>query len=95
MENLAELRKKVVEAGAVWVVERIYATGRGEPLVEGFDQEKVALERMGQLIEEAAEKRFAENELKSMVREGGFYSPIVKVKMETAENYRQLYDVGP
>jgi hypothetical protein len=29
------------------------------------------------------------NELKRMVRESGFYSPIVKVKLEAAENYRQ------
>jgi hypothetical protein len=31
------------------------------------------------LIEEAAGKHLAENDLKRMVREGGFYSPIVKV----------------
>jgi hypothetical protein len=61
-------------------VGRIYTAGRDElPVVEGFDREEAALERTGQLIEEAAEKPFAENELKRMVREGGFYSPIVKL----------------
>jgi len=94
MGNLAELRKQTLETGAVWIVERIYVPGREDlPVVEGFDREEVALERMGQLIEETAEKHFTENELKRMMREGGFYNPVVKVKLETAKVYRQLYDV--
>jgi hypothetical protein len=68
--------------------------GRSElPVVEGFDQEEVALERMGELIEEAAGKRFGEQELKRMVREGGFYTQTFKVKLEPMEVYRQLYDL--
>ncbi len=94
MGNLARLRKQVVEMGAVWIVERIYVPGREElPVVEGFEQEQAAIGRMGQLIEEVEGKRFAENELRRMVREGGFYSLVVKVKMETAEVYRKLYDL--
>jgi hypothetical protein len=95
MEALADLRQKTVDAGSSWIVERIYGLGKSElPVVEGFDQESVALERMGQLINEAAGKHFGEPELERMVSEGGFYSEDFKVKMETAERYRQLYDLS-
>jgi hypothetical protein len=41
MGSLAEIRKKTVETGSHWIVERIYAEGRNQLLVvEGFDQEK-------------------------------------------------------
>jgi hypothetical protein len=63
------------------------------PVVEGFDQESVALERMGQLIDEAEGKHFDEHELKRMMWEGGFYTQSFKVKIESAERYRQLYDL--
>jgi hypothetical protein len=76
MGTLADLRQKTVDAGPSWIVERIYGIGKSVlPVVEGFDRESVALERMGQLIVEAAGKHFGEPELERMVREGGFLHP--------------------
>jgi hypothetical protein len=94
MGYLAEIRKKTVETGSHWIVERIYAEGRNQlPVVEGFDQEEVALKRMGELIEEAVGTPFTDSELKRLVRESGFYSQIVKVKLETVDSYCLLYDI--
>jgi hypothetical protein len=51
MGTLADLRQKTADVGSCWIVERTYGIGKSElPVVEGFDQESVALERMGQLI---------------------------------------------
>jgi hypothetical protein len=95
MGTLADLRQKTVDVGSSWIVERIYGIGKSElPVVEGFDQESVALERMGQLIMEAAGKHFGETELERMLREGGFYTQDFKVKMESRQRYRQLYDLS-
>jgi hypothetical protein len=95
MGALTDLRQKTVDAGSSWIVERIYGIGKREmPVVEGFDQESVALERMGQLIGDATGEDYGEPELQRMVREGGFYTQDFKVKMESAERYRQLYDLS-
>jgi hypothetical protein len=95
MGTLADLRQKTVDSGPSWIVERIYGIGKSVlPVVEGFDRESVALERMGQLIVEAAGKHFGEPELERMVREGGFYTQDFKVKMESRERYRQIYDLS-
>jgi hypothetical protein len=86
--------KIVVARGSLWIVERVYIEGRNElPIVEGFDQEAEALKRMGELIAEVEGKTFTEGELQRMVRESGFYHPAFKVKLETVEYYRRLYDV--
>jgi hypothetical protein len=48
MGTLADLRQKTVDSGPSWIVERIYGIGKSVlPVVEGFDRESVALERMG------------------------------------------------
>lgn len=95
MGTVADLRPKIVDVGSSWIVERIYEIGKSELLgMEGFDQESVALERMGLLIMEAAGKHFGETGLERMLREGGFYTQGCKVKMESRERYRQLYDLS-
>jgi hypothetical protein len=59
MENLAQLRRKTIETGLSWIVERIYASEKDElPVIEGFEQEEAAFERMRELIEEATGRRF-------------------------------------
>jgi hypothetical protein len=86
MESLIDLQKIVVARGSRWIMERVYIEGRNEqPIVEGFDQETEALERMGKLIEKAVGKTFTERELKQMVRESGFYGSVVKVKWEPVD----------
>jgi hypothetical protein len=70
-------RHLTIETGSTrWIVKRIYVAGKNElTVVEGFDQEdqeEVVLERMGQLIEEAAGKCIMENELRRTCARAAF-----------------------